>query len=69
MTAAVPNECPHGHPLRPGRVLVGWSPCTCAAAITNHRGHRTTQCLDCADHHITTVRYEPEHLDGGHPNR
>ncbi|HLU97401.1 MAG TPA: hypothetical protein VKZ89_11225 [Thermobifida alba] len=61
--------CPYGHPLEPGRVLVGWSPCTCPSAWAANKGHRTTQCLTCADHHITTVRYDPPHLGGGHPNR
>lgn len=61
--------CPYGHPLRPGRILVGWSPCGCAPALRNHRGHRTVQCLACLEHRITSVRYAPEHIGGGHPNR
>lgn len=63
--------CPYGHPLVPGRILVGWAPCQCASALAGlrGRGHRTTQCLACADRNITSVRYEPEHLGGGHPGR
>lgn len=34
-----PARCPNGHPLRPGRVLVGWSPCRCG-------GHRTWECVE-----------------------
>ncbi|WUI02120.1 hypothetical protein OHR68_10020 [Spirillospora sp. NBC_00431] len=65
----MPATCPNGHKLQPGRVLVGWSPCTCEAAWAAHKGHRTTQCRDCQDEGWTTVRYAPEHIGGGHPNR
>lgn len=62
--------CPNGHPLQPGHVLVGWSPCGCEAALANHRGHRTVQCLDCHDSGETMVCYDPPHPVGaGHPNR
>lgn len=68
------STCPNGHVLRPGRVLIGWSPCTrCPATATAQRGlrgHRTVQCLDCRDNGVETVRYEPPCIHGGgHPNR
>ena len=64
------GTCPNGHQLRTGRVLVGWSPCNCAAAWAANKGHRTTQCRDCEDEGWTTVRYEPHHVHGaGHPGR
>ena len=60
--------CPYGHQLRPGRVLIGWSPCGCTPALANRsgRGHRTVQCLDCSDYRISSIRYTPEHVGGGH---
>lgn len=64
--------CPRGHQLRPGRVIVGWAPCTCPPCEGRPRGlrgHRTVQCRDCEDEHVTTIRYIPEHIGGGHPNR
>jgi hypothetical protein len=27
-----PERCPNGHPLGPGRVLIGWLPCQCSWA-------------------------------------
>lgn len=65
----MPDTCPYGHPLTPGDILVGWSPCICAPAWANHGGHRTIQCLPCNRRHIETVLYDPEHVGGGHPNR
>ncbi|WP_378280368.1 hypothetical protein [Actinomadura rugatobispora] len=61
--------CPYGHPLTPGDVLVGWSPCTCPPAWAAHKGHRSLQCWTCHAYGITSVRYEPPHIGGGHPNR
>ena len=34
-----PARCPHGHPLRPGRVLAGWRPCRCG-------GHKSWECTE-----------------------
>ncbi|MCD5419779.1 hypothetical protein LRS71_09455 [Rhodococcus pyridinivorans] len=39
-----PKACPNGHRLGPNRVIVGWTPCTCAPGIT---GHRTYTCREC----------------------
>ena len=64
--------CPNGHQLRPGHVLVGWSPCGCANCGNQPRGlrgHRTLQCLDCREQGEEMVRYNPPHIGGGHPNR
>lgn len=61
--------CPYGHLLTPGDVDVGWSPCICPPAWEHHGGHQTLQCRACTRHNITSVRYVPEHVGGGHPNR
>jgi hypothetical protein len=37
-----PDRCPHGHPLGPGRVLVGHQPCGCEM-----RGGHTTWTCQC----------------------
>lgn len=68
---APPFLCPYGHPLGPGKMLVGWAPCICKAVLQTDgpKGHRTYQCLACHDHHITSVMYVPEHVGGGHPDR
>jgi len=29
--------CPVGHPLIPGRTIVGWKPCLCISGRTGHR--------------------------------
>lgn len=42
-----PTHCPAGHPLLPGKVLVGWLPCG------THHGHRTHQC------HCGAITYTP----------
>ncbi len=38
-----PKRCPNGHRLGPHRVVVGWTPCTCATALrpSGATGHRT----------------------------
>lgn len=38
-----PQRCPHGHPLGPGKMLVGYQPC----AGHCRGGHTTWQCLRC----------------------
>jgi hypothetical protein len=58
--------CPYGHPLKPGNVVQGWSPCICPPAWDSHGGHKTLECLECSRHDITSIRYEPEHVGGGH---
>lgn len=70
----VPLLCPHGHPLGPGRALVGWSPCQCPPALDRFRGHRTYSCRACQRQRVTTVSYNPPHLPadgtrGHHPDR
>ncbi|WP_433334229.1 hypothetical protein [Spirillospora sp. CA-294931] len=60
-----PSHCPQGHPLSPGRVIVGWSPCACPPCATRARGlrgHRTYLCLTCKDDHVTTMCYLPYHV-------
>ncbi|NKT60965.1 hypothetical protein GS885_23430 [Rhodococcus hoagii] len=47
-----PKQCPNGHPLGPGRVLVGWFACSC----TERGGHRTYDCRQCG-----AVIYRPPH--------
>jgi len=44
-----PATCPAGHRLDPGRVSVGWSSCSCAAALPGPGGHRTWGCASCAE--------------------
>ncbi|RSN72043.1 MULTISPECIES: hypothetical protein [Actinomadura] len=61
--------CPFGHELRPGEVLVGWSPCACPPAWAVHKGHQTLQCRACEREGQTVVRYMPEHIGPGHPGR
>lgn len=57
-----PVNCPYGHELGPEWTLVGWSPCQCPPALTNHRGHRTYQCLRCRESDRTSVCYRPYHV-------
>lgn len=52
-----PIMCATGHRLRPGRLLIGWLPCSCAAG---RGGHRTWQCKVC-----DSTTYEPPHRDAG----
>lgn len=40
LVESYPERCPEGHPLVPGRMLVGWKPCGC----TPNGGHRTIEC-------------------------
>ncbi|MBM4657350.1 hypothetical protein GS640_17790 [Rhodococcus hoagii] len=47
-----PKLCPNGHPLGPGKVLVGWFACAC----TERGGHRTYDCLTCG-----AILYRPPH--------
>lgn len=44
-----PTRCPNGHRLGPRRVVVGWTPCTCATALrpSGATGHRTYLCIVC----------------------
>lgn len=63
-----PATCPYGHPLGPGRVLVGWLPCICPPAQANHNGHRTFQCRVCLEEladRRKVVSYTPPHLPAG----
>ncbi|MFV2172368.1 hypothetical protein ACFHW2_11700 [Actinomadura sp. LOL_016] len=61
--------CPFGHELRPGEVRVGWTPCTCPPAWAKYKGHQTLLCLACEREGRTVMRYTPEHIGGGHPDR
>lgn len=63
----VPAVCPYGHELRPGHVLVGWSPCMCPPAWERHGGHRTYSCEDCRERYgISMICYLPEHSTARH---
>jgi len=44
-----PKFCPNGHRLGPRRVVLGWTPCTCATALrpSGATGHRTYLCIVC----------------------
>ena len=44
-----PKRCLNGHRLGPHRVVVGWTPCTCATALrpSGATGHRTYLCIVC----------------------
>jgi hypothetical protein len=60
-----PRECPRGHELRAGQVIVGWSPCQCPPCLRRGRGlrgHHTYLCRDCHDDGFTTVAYFPYHV-------
>jgi hypothetical protein len=65
-----PRMCPYGHELRPGHVLVGWSPCMCPPAWERHGGHRTYSCEDCRERYgISMICYLPEHSTAHHLTR
>jgi hypothetical protein len=49
--ARPPLRCPHGHPLRPGRMLVGSVACSC--------GRHLTGCCECG-----AVTYGPALAEG-----
>jgi hypothetical protein len=51
-----PRQCPNGHALKPGNVLVGWLPCICRKDPSDGYGHRSVQCLTCK-----TTWYNPPH--------
>lgn len=61
---SAPGVCAVGHPLTPGKVLVGWHPCTCPAAFNG--GHRTWTCVACmeagadAEATLYDTRHTPE---------
>ncbi|GAB3681559.1 hypothetical protein GCM10027589_51530 [Actinocorallia lasiicapitis] len=57
-----PTTCPYGHPLGPGRVLVGWKPCGCDGA-RDAGGHRTYSCNACRElsDRRETLCYFPPH--------
>src|SRR5688572_21391560 len=45
-----PARCAAGHPLGPGQVHLGVSPCGCPpVARVDGRGHRTWRCGTCGD--------------------
>jgi hypothetical protein len=61
---AYPEECAHGHPWGPGKVIVSWTPCMCTPALTRQArgpGHRTVSCR--ADG-CTSTWYSPRHDPG-----
>ena len=65
-----PTVCPRGHQLGRGRVLLGWSPCTCpGTAPSGLNGHRTYQCTACLDEHVDTIGYTPKHTQAGQDPR
>lgn len=57
-----PATCPapRQHLLRPGRMIVGWRPCTCPEAERDGRnGHNTWSCLICSEYGVTSTVYNP----------
>jgi len=68
-----PERCPLGHRLWPGRALVGWKPCLCAAAREGAErgrgmGHLWVSCQSCHDQFWDTTFYEPPHDIGHRPD-
>jgi hypothetical protein len=54
-----PEQCQAGHPWGPGRVIVGWQPCQCAAALAEPgKGH---QVVCCHEPGCTSAWYKPRH--------
>jgi hypothetical protein len=43
-----PERCQAGHEWSPGKVIVSWHPCKCAAALANPagNGHRVVRCRE-----------------------
>ena len=65
-----PDECPRGHRLGPGCVLVGWRTCACPSAVQAGRlGHHTHQCEACLDEGYQTISYDPPHVTSAAPTR
>lgn len=62
-TAPMPAECPHGHQLGPGRVLVRFRKCTCPGARTGTMGgHILHECDACRAEGWQTIRFWPWHV-------
>lgn len=60
MVELTPEQCPNGHPLGPGKVLIGWQPCSCASKDKGGPGgHRTIVCVTCG-----VTLYRPPHDRG-----
>ena len=58
-----PEECPRGHRLAPGRVLVGWQTCLCLSAEqSGRRGHHTHTCEARHEEGYRTISYDPPHV-------
>lgn len=58
-----PKTCPACDAvLGPGRVLVGWQPCTeCEGGRANRNGHTIYRCLYCDAAGERTICYYPPH--------
>lgn len=56
-TEDAPTRCPNGHPLGPGRVLVGWQAPTHG---TLEQGSRTHECRECGAVTRWTPTYQRE---------
>lgn len=58
-----PATCPYGHPLGPGKVLVGWLPCGCEwTTIGGHRTYQCTACLTLSDKRQTVCHFPPHDI-------
>jgi hypothetical protein len=54
-----PVHCAAGHPWGPGRVIVGWMPCDCPAAVREPgHGHLWVRCRAAG---CREIWYRPEH--------
>lgn len=62
-TEAAPAECPNGHALVGGRVLVGSHVCSCE--VHHHRTHRCRVC----DAITYTPKRGPDCMDGSFDGR
>lgn len=65
----MPKVCARGHPVGPYRVQISWKPCLCAPAQEaagrgRGMGHLMVRCRVCEDEGLTTIYYEPEHVEG-----
>ena len=67
----IPFLCPYGHELKPGRIVVSWTPCQCPEALQHYRGHFSVQCWPCLEaREWAAISYWPPHVGGrGHPRR
>ena len=69
-----PDVCPYGHELKPGRIVVSWTPCICPAATEadvrgRGMGHVRVDCRQCEAEGRVTTFFEPPHDAASPPLR